>query len=111
MGRSQGGVTAESHFNPGREPAEPIIATFLHQKSGFREVHLHRHVLEPGVVRPRWQRHDGGWIASERAVGECINYRIAERRHLHTLLFESFYAGSWEVVLRCNTLRSLRGRP
>src|SRR5690606_37861812 len=85
----QRGVAAEANFASRCEPAELPI-----RRSGFianDEGRLGKLVffadrLEHLVRKPRLERHDGGLVAGERAVGKGVDMPVRDGQLLHGLL-------------------------
>jgi hypothetical protein len=76
-------VAAKSNLDLWRKPPKLVAVVVLHQKSGLRQVHLRRHILEPTIVLPRRQWNDGCRVTGKGPVIERINDKAAwsQRRH------------------------------
>jgi hypothetical protein len=75
-----GGVTAQSHFDGGRKPAEVIAIGSAapafgvgREEGGFGKIHFTRDLLHPVFGRAGGKHAHGGRIAGEGRIGECIH--------------------------------------
>src|SRR5437899_12794460 len=75
VGAGERGVTAQSHLDGGREPAQrPAVGTWK-QKRRLGEIHLRADTLHPRRVAFAIQQTDRGWIAAERLIGERVDLK------------------------------------
>jgi hypothetical protein len=47
------------------------------KKRRLRQIHLHRHILQPAIISPGIQRHNGRWIPRKGSAAEGINDEVA----------------------------------
>ena len=81
MGRRQGAVTAEIHFQLGGEPAQLVAGPAQrHQKGGLRLVELGRHGQQGGI-RLAWPQRHHRRVAAKGVPAEGIDMKQADDRH------------------------------
>src|SRR5580704_11934524 len=73
MGRTEGGVSAEIHFNGGREPAQVIAVAIRIEKGSFRKVHFHCEIGHPFFIRGSRKDAYCRRIAAESFRGERVH--------------------------------------
>ena len=68
MRGADGGVSAQIHFDFGREPAQLVVRSAGDVEGGFGEIMFGRNGLQGGVGEPRFERTNDGGIAGKQPV-------------------------------------------
>jgi hypothetical protein len=100
MGRRQCRVPAQFDLDGRRKPAE--LKTFLKRKDKgrFRKIHFGGNARHPAIFALLVKKTDGGGIARERSVRECVDH---QELHRGLLLVDSMPFGAAQLFSAART--------